>query len=187
MVVEKKTHIKLEEVLEKLKNMSEEKGVLVGIPQAKTSRPNEPINNASLLYIHTHGIRRRSMINEMDAEMAKGKAYSAAYELYIMAHGSPLWHAPPRPVLEPAIEYYKTQIADQYAKALVAAVSGDVAKTQKALVRTGELAVGYCRGWFLNPANEWPPNAPYTIEKKGSDKPLIDTGALRKAITFVVR
>lgn len=29
----------------------------------------------------------------------------------------------------------------------------------------------------------WAPNAPYTIEKKGSDSPLIDTGELRRSIT----
>lgn len=30
------------------------------------------------------------------------------------------------------------------------------------------------------------PNAPYTIKKKGSDRPLIDTGQLRKSITYKV-
>lgn len=31
-----------------------------------------------------------------------------------------------------------------------------------------------------------PPNSPYTIAKKGSSKPLIDTGQLRNAITYKV-
>lgn len=31
-----------------------------------------------------------------------------------------------------------------------------------------------------------PPNAPYTIEKKGSDVPLIDTGQLRSSISWKV-
>ena len=31
-----------------------------------------------------------------------------------------------------------------------------------------------------------PPNAPYTIARKGSDVPLIDTGRLRQSIDFVV-
>lgn len=31
-----------------------------------------------------------------------------------------------------------------------------------------------------------PPNAPSTIRRKGSSKPLVDTGALRQAITFQV-
>lgn len=37
------------------------------------------------------------------------------------------------------------------------------------------------RGW-----GQWPKNAPYTIEQKGSDSPLIDTGQLRRAITSKV-
>lgn len=31
-----------------------------------------------------------------------------------------------------------------------------------------------------------PPNAPYTIEKKGSDNPLIDTGTMRTSVTWRV-
>lgn len=31
-----------------------------------------------------------------------------------------------------------------------------------------------------------PPNAPYTIAKKGSSKPLIDTGALRQSINYEI-
>jgi len=34
--------------------------------------------------------------------------------------------------------------------------------------------------------NTWAKNAPYTIAKKGSDSPLIDTGELRKTITSEV-
>lgn len=33
---------------------------------------------------------------------------------------------------------------------------------------------------------KWAPNAPYTVAMKGSDKPLIDTGELRKSITSQV-
>lgn len=33
---------------------------------------------------------------------------------------------------------------------------------------------------------EWQPNAPQTIARKGSDKPLIDTGRLRGAVTYEV-
>ena len=31
------------------------------------------------------------------------------------------------------------------------------------------------------------PNAESTIKKKGSDKPLIDTGTMRQSVTYVVR
>lgn len=31
-----------------------------------------------------------------------------------------------------------------------------------------------------------PPNAPYTIQQKGSSNPLIDTGALRASVTWKI-
>ena len=33
---------------------------------------------------------------------------------------------------------------------------------------------------------EFEPNSPYTIKKKGSDKPLIDTGTMRQSVNFVI-
>lgn len=33
----------------------------------------------------------------------------------------------------------------------------------------------------------WEPNSEYTVEKKGSSRPLIDTGLLRNSLTHVVR
>lgn len=35
--------------------------------------------------------------------------------------------------------------------------------------------------------NNWKENAPYTVEKKGSSTPLINSGQLRQSITFEVR
>ena len=32
----------------------------------------------------------------------------------------------------------------------------------------------------------WKPNAPSTIRKKGSDRPLIDTGTMRQSVNYVV-
>ena len=33
---------------------------------------------------------------------------------------------------------------------------------------------------------DFEPNAPSTIKKKGSDKPLIDTGKMRQSVNFVI-
>lgn len=173
-------------MLKRLTGLSH-KAVYVGIPQDRSSRGGEEINNASLLYIHTHGIRRRSMIRAMQKNMNRGMKYSQAYALYIMSHGSPLWHSPPRPVIEPAIAANKDKIARQYAKVLKATAKGDDAAVNSALMRTGLAGQNAARAWFRNPANGWPPNSPKTIAKKGSSRPLIDTGTLRKAITYVIK
>lgn len=169
--------------LDELKNNE----VLVGIPADKSSRKKEIIRNSELLYIHTHGIRRKVMRQEMQAEMDSGSPYSEAYQLYIQEHGSPLWASPPRPVLEPAIEHRKDWIAEQLAKAAQAALDGDVKGVQDGLHKAGQVAENAARDWFTNPSNGWPPNSPETVGLKGSDKPLIDTGELRKSITHVLR
>ena len=177
----------LQDLMERVRSLTERHKLYVGIPQEKTSRPDEPINNASLLYIHTHGVRRRSMREEMQGYMNAGAKYSLAFQLYLQTHGSPLWHSPPRPVIEPALKKYQHEIAEQYSKAIQAAMSGDFARAEMEIHRTGLLAQNYCRGWFTDKDNGWAPNSPRTVAMKGSANPLIDTGALRKAIVYVTR
>ena len=161
--------------------------IYVGIPQAANNRKDEEIGNAYLLYIHTHGIRRRPMIEEMDQNMARGLKYSAAFSLYIQSHGSPLWHSPPRPVIEPALAANKVRIAAEFKKIYQAAAAADDDGVERAITRTGFLAQNVCREWFYDPRNNWPANSPATIARKKSDKPLINTRSLLKAITYVVR
>jgi phage gpG-like protein len=86
-----------------------------------------------------------------------------------------------------------------YGKLLAAAVSG-------ALEAVGEDGLGDVAGAFERGLNllglrvvadvqttirdsgpGWPPNAPMTIARKGSSKPLIDTGRLRQSIRHAVR
>ena len=165
------------------------KRVLVGVPAERSTRPEvgEKINNAELLYILSHGVRKKSMRDEMQQNIDSGMKYSAAHSLYIQSHGSPLWQIPPRPVLEPAIEESKTPIAKQLKLSMKAAIDGNTQETENRLHMAGMVAENAAKAWFENPANKWPPNSPKTIAKKGSDSPMIDTGEMRKAITHVIR
>lgn len=157
--------------------------VYVGIPEGGGRA--EGITNAELLYIQSHGVRDRSMREEMNPAIESGELkYSQAYELYIQSHGSPLWHIPPRPVLEPSIDRNREQIAKQLQQAATAALEGNDPMPE--LHKAGMIGQNIARGWFTNPDNGWPENAPSTVEEKGSDRPLIDTGEMRKAITYVV-
>ena len=164
---------------------------LVGIPAEHSSRTSptegDKINNAELLYIQSHGVRKAEMRAEMQQHIDAGKKYSEAHSLYIQSHGSPLWHIPPRPVLEPSIEANKDPIAKQLQGAVTAAIDGNGQGVEAALHRAGLVAENAAKAWFENPQNGWPPNSPRTIAQKGSDSPLIDTGEMRKAITHVVR
>lgn len=180
--------------LEELKNTE----VLVGIPEEKSSRKKDMIRNSELLYIHSHGIRKKAMRQEMQKATKKGKTYNEAYQMYLHEHGSALWHAPPRPILEPAIAHEKDKIAQQMQKAAQSFLDLKPQEAQANLEKAGMVGQNAARDWFTNPANGWAPNSERTIngwdrpdgthfKGKGSDKPLIDTGQLRKAITYVIR
>lgn len=171
---------KLEKIIKGFANMQ----VYVGIPDGDQG-DHDGITNAELLYALTNGVRAESMRDEMQPVLDSGVKYTKAHEMYIHEHGSPLWHTPPRPVLEPAIEANKEMIAKQLKQAAVVTLDGNdpTADLQKA----GMVGMNVARDWFTNQDNEWPANAPSTIKAKGSDRPNIDTGELRKSITYVVK
>lgn len=164
-----------------------ENDVLVGIPAVNSSRDGEGITNAELAFMHTHGIRSKAMAKEMEPTLTKSGSYSKAYQLYIQSHGSPAYRVPPRPIIEPAIEANIEMLANKLKKAVGFFLEGQRENALAELERAGLSAQNYVRGWFVDPRNNWPPNSPATIKKKGSDRPLIDTGELRKSITYVMR
>lgn len=141
------------------------KDVLVGIPQADPSRPpskyekkgDEPEpTNAELMYLHTHGSR--------------------------------LQNIPPRPVIEPAIwaPGNRENIAAELGDAARGVLEGRPQDAALHLEMAGTVAANASKRWFTDPRNGWLPNSQKTINRKGSDRPLIDTGELRRAITYVV-
>lgn len=174
---------KIMKSLEDLKNLQ----VYVGVPEEKASRKekDEGINNAELAFLMTNGVRKKSMREDMYADVQK-HGYHAAYDLYIQSHGSPLWRIPPRPIIQPAIEADKENISAFLKEALKAALDGDADKAMQYLEKAGMEGQAAAQDWFTDPKNGWDPNAQSTISQKGSANPNIDTGELRKAITYVV-
>ena len=137
--------------------------VYVGIPQNKAERKDdekEPVTNAELLFIHTNG--------------------------------SPVNNIPPRPVIEPALKDDKDRLNSMMKVAAQYAMQGEEEKAIKQLKLTGMRGQNVSRAWFTSPKNNWPPNSP-AVEarkrKKGATnpRPLIDTGELRKSITYFVK
>jgi hypothetical protein len=51
--------------------------------------------------------------------------------------------------------------------------------------RIGLVVSGYMKDNLTN--GNWKPNSPLTVFLKGSSKPLIDTGQMRQAITYIVK
>ena len=162
--------------------------VYVGIPEAASSRRGEEITNAELVYIHTHGVRAASMRAEMKPNLDAGMGYSAAHALYIHSHGSPLWHIPPRPIIEAAItaQGNKEAIAGDLKVAAKLVLDHDKPGAMRQLQLTGQDATNRIKSWFFDPRNNWAPNAPSTIKEKKSERPLIDTAQLQRAMTWVV-
>lgn len=159
MVVQKKTHDGgLSGLTARLSKLTRV-GVYVGVPAGKASRP-----------------RRDGKTELNNAEL-----------LYIHTNGSPLRRIPARPVIEPALKANRGKIMEQYNKAVLAASRGNDTELSAALIRTGLAGQNAARDWFTNPRNGWAPNSPLTIARKGSSRPLIDTGTLRKSIIYVVR
>ncbi len=176
------------DVLASLKDLSASQ-VFVGIPEARAPRKKGQITNAALAFIHTHGARQADMRRVMGAmRINKGLNYSQALALYIHTRGSPLWQIPPRPIIEPAIEDKTNRdlIDKELQAAAKAALGGNKSLMMTHMRRAGLTAQNAVKAWFTNPKNHWAPNAPSTIKRKGSSRPLVDTGALRQSITYVV-
>jgi hypothetical protein len=184
------------DIVNSLKDLAK-KTVCIGVPSEEDTQ-RDKISNAELLYIQTNGVRDVSMRREMQHDLDNGMPYSEAHELYVHENGSPLWHVPPRPVLEPAIDNSKEQIAELMKETVNVALDGG--NVTPSLNQVGMQGQNIARAWFTNPSNKWAPNSEVTIKGskpgkdgkkfikgKGSDNPLIDTGQLRKSITYTIK
>lgn len=143
--------------------------VLIGIPEASAGRGG-PLNNVELAFLHSNG--------------------------------SPKMHIPARPFLEPAISDSETQekISGCMRQAAINALSGDTGGALGEMTKAGLYGQAAAQerigsgsmapnapitvngGWMRNPVS----GKPVHIKGKGSSAPLIDTGVLRNAVTFVV-
>ena len=156
--------------------------VLVGIPEEKSGRKSGGVNNAELLYIHTHGsplhrIPKRPVIE---------------------------------PAIE--AEDNKANITEDLGNAARSALDGKTQETMTHLNEAGMTGQNAARAWFEDSRNGWPKNTEETAKRKlnklqGKNKqrfneqisagasitdsdvsrPLVDTGQLRKAIVYVVK
>lgn len=97
--------------------------------------------------------------------------------------GSPINNIPSRPFMTQAYEKYKRRlensIDDNYRL-----VQNRVLTTNNYLKTIGEIHTTQIKNTITN--GNFIPNAPSTIAKKGSSKPLIDTGEMRRSVTYKV-
>ncbi|MGK3134872.1 hypothetical protein ACCX84_03765 [Pantoea trifolii] len=134
------------------------KDVLVGIPEEKSERDDVPFGNAGIGYINENG--------------------------------SPAQNIPARPHLVPGVRSVDEQTLPHLRAAAQAAMSGNTAAAEMELNRAGALAANGVKRYIT--ITGFTPLADRTINSRlargrTGDKPLIDTGQYRRAITYVVR
>jgi hypothetical protein len=113
---------------------------------------------------------------------------------YIQENGAPEVHIPPRPHLVPGVKkVQQSSTIPRFKEALKAALEGKMAVAQKQLMAAGQEAADSVRAVIKSRIP--PPLKEATIEArqrrrqsgKAGDVPLIDTGNLWRAYTFVLR
>ncbi|CUJ98274.1 Uncharacterised protein [Achromobacter sp. 2789STDY5608615] len=109
---------------------------------------------------------------------------------YILDNGSPKANIPARPFLVPGVENVQPEIVEDFRGGAKAALDGNAAGVERALVRAGLRAQSSVRAKIQD--GPFDPLAPRTLadrKKRGrtGEKPLLDTGQLRNSVTYVVR
>lgn len=91
---------------------------------------------------------------------------------------------PARPFMEESAEPLQVNYKKRM-KASMPAINSGKLEMKKFLGLVGRESEGIIRRKIV--AGPWIPNSPKTVKAKKSDKPLIDTGAMQKNVTNVVR
>lgn len=90
---------------------------------------------------------------------------------------------PARPFLKQTVDGNRDKI-----KAMCEQTAKDISDgkpTEQCLKQLGAFGVGLVQETIAN--GSFAPNSPQTVKKKGSDKPLIDTGQMRQSVHYVIR
>ena len=136
--------------------------VMVGVPSDKAVRKDGPINNAALAYIQENG--------------------------------APEVNIPPRPFMKPGVASVQPQIAAGLKKAGEFALQGRSDAVDRQFHRVGAIGRDAIKAKITD--GPFVPLKPSTIAARKSKrksrnntdvKPLIDTGALRASISYVIR
>ena len=85
-------------------------------------------------------------------------------------------HIPSRPFLRDSVDAFLQSMRTQLVKG---------GSAEDVLKKIGVFQKGLIQKEIVN--GDFVPNSPETIKRKGSDKPLIDTGRMRQSINYVIQ
>lgn len=91
--------------------------------------------------------------------------------------------APSRPFMRDAIDKHKDEVLSFIEKEFALLVVGQNT-AEKMMKSIGVFLVKQVQREIVD--GQFEPNAPSTIKRKGSDKPLIDTGTMRQSVNYVI-
>lgn len=109
---------------------------------------------------------------------------------YINDRGSPAQNIPPRPFLKPGVLSVEKELTASLKKTAVAAIEGRPSEVEQGLGRAGLIGQAGVQRYITTA--EFTPLAPMTLRMRQArgfmgEKPLMVTGQLRAAVTYVVR
>lgn len=132
------------------------------------------------------GAERRRNTGEPGSRKAveDGDALTLAEVMTVHEFGSDDGRIPERPTFRPAFDKNRDKYTRELRKGLGRVIDGDSTIDQE-LGRLGARMAGDIVQEITTITE--PPLSPVTIAKKGSDKPLIDTGRARQSVDFEVR
>lgn len=152
-------------------------------------------------------VKAEVLVGIPEGENHKESSMTNAQIGYLQESGSPSQNIPPRPFLVPGIEQVQEQISMFLTKAIDSALNGNKQKMFNFLSRAGMTAQSSVRLYFVS--GEFAPLSLATIRARanrgrtgakkylkqiksgppeaGLVNPLIDTGELRKSVTYVVK
>ena len=93
-------------------------------------------------------------------------------------------NTPSRPFLRQSVDDNASKIS-AFCRAQLQRIAQGSADAQDVLNKIGVMQKGLVQEKIGNGSFE--ANAPATVKKKGSDKPLIDTGRMRQSVGYIVR
>lgn len=93
-------------------------------------------------------------------------------------------NTPSRPFMRDSVDKNEDKI-NNFCKTQMKLLSSGKTTTEQMLKSIGVFQKGLVQKEIRD--GEFVPNAPSTIKRKGSDKPLIDTGTMRQSVNFVIK
>jgi len=115
------------------------------------------------------------------------EGYSMAEIGALHEFGSLDGHVPERKWLRSAVDHFRSAITERYVKLWERIMRGNYVDVDEGFNRIGMFGVSRIREYIRKVGpGIWRPLSAFTIARKLSDRPLINTGQLMQSITYIV-